>query len=98
MRSDVHEFDFVQTSGDDRYYCTLHFDAGLIELDLDSRSLECEKVETSASIISQNFQSIWMECGILLRLVDVMNSIHILCHAFDIQGRKPCTCDFFFFN
>ena len=44
-------------------------------------------------LISQSFQSIWMECGTLLRLVSVMNLI-ILFGAFNIQGREPYLCDF----
>ena len=40
----------------DRYYCTLPFDSCLIDLDLNSRSKECQKVKTSAPIISQGLQ------------------------------------------
>ena len=53
--------DLIQTWYDNRYYCTLNFDTSLIGLDLDSRSQECQKAKTSAPIISQSFQSIWME-------------------------------------
>ena len=36
---------------DDLYCCTLHFDTSLIDLDLDSRSQECDKANNSATII-----------------------------------------------
>ena len=39
-------------------------------------------------IISQSCQSIWMEFGVLLRLVSVMNLILILSRPFCIQGRE----------
>ena len=42
---------------DDRDYCGLHFDTGLIDSDLDSRPQECKKAKTSAPSISQSFQS-----------------------------------------
>ena len=45
--------DLIQTWSDDRYYCTLHLGTSLIDLDLDSRSQECEKEKTSAPIASQ---------------------------------------------
>ena len=64
--------DLIQTWFNDRYNCTLHFDTNVIDLDRDSRSRECEKAKACAPIISQSFQSIWMEFGILLRLVGVM--------------------------
>ena len=35
-----------------------------------------------------------MECGVLLRIVDVMNLILILSHPFNTQGREPCLCYF----
>ena len=50
--------DEVQTWCDDRYYCAVQFDHGLIDPDLDSRSHECEKAKTSVPIISKSFQSI----------------------------------------
>ena len=50
--------DLIQTEYDDRYYCTLHFDTGLIDLDFDSWSQECEKPETVVHIVSQIFQLI----------------------------------------
>ena len=54
---------------------TLHLDTSLIDHDLDSRSQECEKAQTSAPIISQSFMLIGMEFGIVLRLVSVTNLI-----------------------
>ena len=64
-------------------------DTILIDLDLNSRSQECEKAKLSAPIMSQSFQSIQMECGILLRLVSVTSFILILFRPFDVQGREP---------
>ena len=46
------------------------------------RSQECKKAKDYLPIISQNFQSIWMEFGVLSRLVGVMNLILILSHLF----------------
>ena len=40
---------------DDGYNCTLHFDPIVNDLDLDSKSQECEKAQTSVSIIPQTF-------------------------------------------
>ena len=57
---------------DDRYYLTLHYDASLFDFDLHSRSQECEKAKTSAAYISQSFQLIWMEFGVLFRLVSTI--------------------------
>ena len=47
--------DLIQTWFDGRYYCTLHFDTSVIDLDLDSRTEQCEKAETSVTIVSQSF-------------------------------------------
>ena len=69
MHSDVYHIDLIQTCHNDGYYCTLHFDTSLIGLDLDSRSQECNKEQFSVAIISQSFQLIWMEFGLLLRFV-----------------------------
>ena len=44
----------AQTWYDDRYYCTLRFDTSLSDLDLNSRSQECEQVKSSAPIGSQS--------------------------------------------
>ena len=65
----------------------------ILSLDLQSRSEECEKAKASASIISQSFQSIWMEFGILLRLVSVMNLAPILSGLINIQGWS-LLCEF----
>ena len=61
--------DLIQAWFDCRCYCTLHFDTSLIDFDLDSRSQECVKAKTSVPVISQIFQLISMEFGVLLRLV-----------------------------
>ena len=53
----------IQTSYDYIYYHAVHFDASLIDLNLDSRSQECEKAKPFVSIISQSFQSI--ECNLV---------------------------------
>ena len=81
--------DLIKTWYDDRYYSTLHFDTNLIELDLDSMSQECKKSETCMSVVSESFQSICMEYGILLRLVGVMSFILILSEPLNIQRREP---------
>ena len=64
--SDVQEMKLIQSKYEGRYYWTLHCDTSLIDFDLDSRSLEDMKVKTSAPVISQSFQSIWMAYGKLL--------------------------------
>ena len=40
--------DLIQTWYDNRYNCTLHFYTSLTDPDLESRSQECEKAQTSA--------------------------------------------------
>ena len=40
---------------DDIYYCTLYFDTSLTDLDLNSRSQECEKTKTSEPISPKVF-------------------------------------------
>ena len=50
--------DFIQTLYDERYYCTAHFDMSLNDLDLDSRSQECEKAEKFVPIICLSLQLI----------------------------------------
>ena len=79
--------DLIQSWYDDKYYCTLHFDTSLTLVILWSQ--ECEIAECSAPIISQSFQSIWMECGILLRFVSVINLIFISSCPFVVHGREP---------
>ena len=75
--------DLIQTWSDDRYYCTLHFDASLIDRGLDSSSQEFETANILAPVTSQ------MEFGILLSLVGSINLILILFRLFNIQGREP---------
>ena len=52
----------------------------------------CEKAETYAAIISQSLQSIWMEFGVLLRLVDHMSIVliwsHLLNHTHLISSAQ----------
>ena len=45
----------------------MHFDASQIDLDLDSRSQESKKAKISGPDVSQSFQLIWMEFGVVLR-------------------------------
>ena len=40
---------------------------------IQARSQEYQKAKNSSSAISQSAQSIWMECGILLRQVGAIN-------------------------
>ena len=62
-------------------------DTSVFDLDLDSRSQGCEQAQISAPIISQSFQAIWMEFGILLRLV-VMTLLLLLSSLDNIQGKE----------
>ena len=75
MKSDVFELIWFKLGRkiDLLLYSTFWFKT----VDLDSRSQECEKTKSSAPIISQSFQLVWMEFGLLLRLVGVMNLILI---------------------
>ena len=52
-------------------------------------SQECGKSKTSLPILSQSFQSIWMECGLLLRLVGVMNLVLVLSGHSVFEGENP---------
>ena len=78
---------------DDRYWlwydCTLHFDTRSLDL----RTHKCKKAKASAPIISQSCQLIWMEFGILLRLLYLISRILILLWLINIQGREPYLCD-----
>ena len=71
-------------------------DTSQTDLDLDSRSQECKQTNTSASIISQNFVSIWMEFGILLRLVSVMNFRLLYLTHLVLKGENPTFVRLFF--
>ena len=54
--------DLIEIWYDDTYYCTLHFETSLIDLDPDSWSQECKKAKTSVPIISQfsiNLNGLW---------------------------------------
>ena len=77
MRSDVYELIWYKTLHDDRYSYTLHVDRRIIDLDLDSRSQEFKKAKPSEPSISQSFQSVCMEFGLLWRLIVVVNLILI---------------------
>ena len=83
LHSDIYEWIWFKFG----HYCTLHPDNSLIDLDIDSRSQECEKAKTCVSIISQSLQLISVDFGILLRLVGVMKHILILPCPFTIHGR-----------
>ena len=49
----------------------------LCELDLDTRSQGCWRAKTSAPINAESSQKIWMEFGVLLRPVCVINLIFV---------------------
>ena len=55
------------------------------------------KANTSAPIISQSFQSIWMEFGTVLRFVDVVNVILNLLSIWYVRERTVLKFFFFFF-
>ena len=42
----------------------------------------------------RKFKSIWMEFGVLLRLVGLMKHLFILSLLITIQEREPYLCDF----
>ena len=50
---------FSQTWYGNRYYCTLHDDTALIDLDLAPRSQEDKKAKSSVHSISQSLNGIW---------------------------------------
>ena len=75
-------------------YWTLYFDSSLSDFDHDSSSQKCKKAETSAPVIPQSFQLIWVEFGILLRLVSMLDLI--LNSSIQYLGREPHLCDFIF--
>ena len=65
----------------------IHFNTGPAGLGLDSRSQECKKANLSAQIILQSFQSVWMEFGVLLSHVCVMNLILNLFRPFSYSSQ-----------
>ena len=85
--------DLIHTWYDDRSYrhqfCTLHFDTKLIDLDLDSRSQDCEKAKASAVIISKSFQFEWnlVYCWGLLVVWWASYSFYLI-HS-DLKGENP---------
>ena len=95
MRLDVYEWIWFKLDMmiDDRYCCTLHFNASLMDLDIDSRSQECKTEKTCVVIILQSFQSVWIKFGALLRFVGVVNLILLFfffCLAFLVfKGENP---------
>ena len=54
------------------------------------------RVETSVPCMSQSFELIWIEFGILLKLVGLLNLIFILFlfHLINIQERNPHLASF----
>ena len=76
----------------DLYYQSLYSDTdtGLIDFDLHSRSQECKKAKSSVPVISQSFQSLWMEFGKMLRLVSVMS----FCLIRSVFKGENYSCDF----
>ena len=85
MHSDNYELIWY----DDKQLGTLHFDSSLSDLDLDlaSKSQECEKANIFVSIISQSFELILIEFVMLLRLC-LMKLMLIVSCSMKVQGRK----------
>ena len=79
---------------DCRCHLILHFDANLIDLDVDSRSQNYKKAETSAPNILQSFQSMWIEFDLHLKLIAVMKLMLISSCPFSIQGGESYLSDF----
>ena len=90
--------DLIQVWYCDRYYSALRFYSSLTDLYLDSRSQECEKARNSVPVITQSFQSVVMEFGVLLRLCGVTNFMLIVSHSLNIQGRDAYLYDFININ
>ena len=61
----------------------------LSNLDFDSRPQEYETAKTLEPYISQCSQSVWIEFGLVLRLVSQMNLIFLVFGLINIQGREP---------
>ena len=83
--------DLIQKWYDDRYYCIPNFDISLIDLDLGSRSQECEKEKKPLRQLShKHFNRFEWNFGKLLRLVNMMNLklTLSLVHSIFI-GEKP---------
>ena len=66
-----------------------YFSSSLINHDFDLRSQECEKAKTSAPIISQSIQSIWIEFAILLRLASEWTSYSFYLVHWTFKGENP---------
>ena len=60
--------DLIQNWNDDRYYCALHFDISLADLDLESRSQVCRKAKTAAPVI---------ELGVMLNTTKLYSLIPV---------------------
>ena len=90
------QLSIFQTWYDDRYYLTLHLDTSKTELMYDSKPKWSKKENTFVPITSQSlFNFILMEFVVLLRLVDLMNLLLILCCPINIQGKEPYSGIFF---
>ena len=70
------------------------FYASLIDYHLHSRSQNCESTNSSATMISQSSLLIWIEIGMVLRLVGVMSLMLLLSCPFTVQRREPYLCGF----
>ena len=65
------------------------FDMSLCDLGVYSRSELCQKAKGSGPVSLQSSRWIWMEIGLLLRLIGLMNLMLILSCLINIQGREP---------
>ena len=70
------------------YFYTLHLDSSLYGLDLESRSQGCKKLKNFVPIVSQSWEWIWIEFGMLLRLVGLVNLVLILAGPISFQWRE----------
>ena len=79
---------------DNRDYWILHFDSSLSGFDLLSRPQGCYKVQIYVPVISESFQLILVEFGVLLRLTGLTNVKFIFYQPIAIRGKEPYVCDF----
>ena len=78
----------------DRYYWTQHFETSSTDLDLHSRSQECEKAKTSMQIISYSFQSIWMNVVYCWDLFVWWTSYSFCLIYYIFKGENPTYGDY----
>ena len=56
-----------------------------------------KKSKSYCASVSQNFQSVWMEFGMLLRFVHLTSLILTSCCLISVEGREPYLGDFSLF-